>query len=559
MNRCLTDLKWSLVCVAILLGNAFFGDPLYAQSGLRASLERLDTNGNGEIDPDEITPLARPYLERLVRTRSRRSRRLSLDRPIKIDKLQEAARAYSALRNGASGRDVRLEGESTVRPFGLNSDQPLIPEFGLAEVKYPYTQDDLDEADRTLRRYDRNRDGYIDRAEAARNDWTHRNPFDEDLNKDDRLSRLEMAQRYARRRLLDDASDELRKKAWRTGGEIRSRTRKNRERRDNSRSRRRRGSEYWLTASVLRRFDSNRNGRLELQEAQRLGIPFSRIDIDRDGELSRDELYKFLTGMQDEAGNLSEGLPGWFYELDVDRDGQVEMSEFATKWTTAKLKEFTSLDRNDDGLLTPSEVVQSKAMVGGSYHNQDAEVMPPRKTIISEIEVSEDYLIGDLNVQISITHSNTDFLDAYLTGPDGQRIELFTGVGGSGDNFDQTLLDDQARSPITKAKPPFRGTFKPEGLAKRQPGLGHFNGKSVQGVWQLVVRGTRSERFGMLHGWSLIVKPQENMLGTTAATSSQNGPQPDAKTSSSPPQTRRADGPRVATTGQSRTRVQPSP
>ena len=98
------------------------------------------------------------------------------------------------------------------------------------------------------------------------------------------------------------------------------------------------------------------------------------------------------------------------------------MSEFATKWTTEKLQEFTSLDTNDDGLLTPSEIAQSKAMVGGSYHNQTAEVLPPRKTIISEIEVDEDYLIGDLNVQISITHSNTGFLDAYLTGPQGQHL-----------------------------------------------------------------------------------------------------------------------------------------
>jgi len=168
-------------------------------------------------------------------------------------------------------------------------------------------------------------------------------------------------------------------------------------------------------------------------------------------------------------------------------------------------------------------------MVGGSYHNQDAEVLPPHKTIISEIEVSEDYLIGDLNVRISITHSNTSFLDAYLTGPDGQRIELFTEVGGSGDNFEETLLDDQSRSPIAKVRPPFKGTFRPEALDKRQPSLSAFNGKNVNGVWQLVVRGTRSERFGMLHGWSLIVKPQDAMLGSPAEAPAEDGPQPSAR------------------------------
>ena len=186
------------------------------------------------------------------------------------------------------------------------------------------------------------------------------------------------------------------------------------------------------------------------------------------------------------------------------------------------------LDTNGDALLTSMEVAQSKAMVGGSYRNQHAEVLPPRKTIISEIEVSEDYLIGDLNVQISITHSNASFLDAYLTGPDGQRIELFTEVGGSGDNFDQTYFDDQSRIPITKARPPFKGAFIPEGLLKKQPGLSEFNGKSIKGVWQLVVRGTRNERFGMLHGWGLIVKPLGDGLADTPLIPKPESPTPTA-------------------------------
>ncbi|NQV23413.1 MAG: calcium sensor EFh, partial [Rhodopirellula sp.] len=60
-----------------------------AQAGLRESLERLDRNQNGLIDPNEITPLARPYLERITK-----ERRMDLDRPNEIKKLQEAARIY---------------------------------------------------------------------------------------------------------------------------------------------------------------------------------------------------------------------------------------------------------------------------------------------------------------------------------------------------------------------------------------------------------------------------------------------------------------------------------
>ena len=323
--------------------------------------------------------------------------------------------------------------------------------------------------------------------------------------------------------------------------------------RDRSQSWRRGSSRSWLTSSILERFDLNRNGRLESHEARSLGIPSGQIDIDQNGELSRDEVQTFLTDMQDKAGDVSEGLPGWFYELDTNQDRQVELSEFATLKTNRTIQEFISLDTNGDGLLTSSEVTQSKAMVGGSYHNQNGEVLPPRKTIISEIEVSENYVIGDLNVQISITHSNTSWLDAFLTGPDGQRIELFTEVGGSGNNFEQTVLDDQSRSPITKARSPFTGTFMPEALAKRQPSLSHFNGKNINGVWQLVVRGTRNERFGMLHGWSLIVKPQERMPGSTTVIPLRNDSGPGVKTSSSPPQNQRTEAPRVRAPAQSPT------
>ena len=506
----------SLVCLASCLGSVCCSVPLYAQAGLRESLEKLDRNDDGFIDPREITPLARPYFEQLAKSGSR-EQRLDLDRPNEISKLQEIARRYYAGRNGMTeDRRVRVkrQSESTVKPFGPQPDQPLVPEFGLAEMKFPYTQDDLDFADRTMSSHDENGDGYIDRDESSRHKWTHRNPFADDLNKDDRLSRLELTQRYARRRLLDRWSNEFRKKDWRTRGEVRA-SREQEERRDESQWWRRGGSDYWLTASLMGRFDSNKNGRLEKQEAEGLEISTARIDTNRDGELTREELFAYIKEEQTEAGGSDE-LPGWFYELDADGDRQVAMHEFATEWTNEKLEEFASLDSSGDGLLTSAEVIQSKTISGSSYRNNTAEVLPPGKTIIAEILVPEEFVIGDLNVQLSITHTNTSCLDAYLTGPDGQRIELFTEVGGSGDHFDETIFDDQSQEPITKARPPFKGTYSPEGLVGRQLGLSHFNGKNAKGVWQLVVRGTRSDRFGMLHNWALLIKRQDQLLESEA-------------------------------------------
>ncbi len=484
----------------------------HAQASLRESLERLDRDQDGRIDPEEITPRARPYLERIAE-----SRRLSLERSNDIESLQEAARVYHAIRNGVADQRVEIQMDTSLKEFGADKDAVLIPDFGLADLKYPYNQEDVDEARRTMRRYDRNRDGFIDRQEAADSSWTHSDPFESDLNKDGRISSMEFTQRYARRRLLANASGELIQKAQRVGGMGIERANSKREDDDRGDSSwwRRGGSNSWLAASMLGRFDADRNGRLELKETTTLGLPVGRIDIDRDGQLSRSELQAYLTELQEEATAEIEGIPGWFYELDADRDGQVAMSEFTEEWTEAKFLEFERLDANQDGLLTARELASSRAIMGGSYTCSQAQVLAPGKTVISEIDIDEDFFIADVDLQLSITHTSTGLLDGYLLGPDGQRIELFSEVGGSGDHFDDTVFDDQAEVPIVKAQSPFSGRFQTQGQIKRQPSLSHFVGSNARGVWQLIVRGTRNDRFGMLHEWSLIFKTQEGLLSSS--------------------------------------------
>ncbi|MFN3189503.1 MAG: proprotein convertase P-domain-containing protein [Aureliella sp.] len=504
--RSLASVGFAFSCLLSLV--ALPVSEAHAQAGLRESLERLDKDEDGRIGPDEITPLARPYLERIAK-----ARRLSLYRENDISDFQEAARIYYALQNGVASDRTRATPDESLRSFRPDDDDYLVPEFGLAEVKYRYTQDDVDEAENTLNRYDRDDNGFLSRREVLRARWTHLDPFESDVNKDNQLSKMELIQRYARRRLLDDASDELVQRARRVGNGIEPSRKRPEGREDRSSWWRRGGSSSWLAASLLGRFDANRNGRLEAGESAELGMPVGIIDIDRNGELTREELLAYLQPMQEEFGEPGDGLPGWFYELDQNRDTQISMPEFAAEWSDGRVEEFDRLDLNQDGLLTESEVLQAKSVMGGSFSNDTATILPPRKTIISEIEVTEDLEIRELSLQLSITHTSVGYLDGYLTGPDGQRIELFTEVGGSGDHFQKTTFSDKASAPINKARPPFEGKFLPEGLVKRQPGLGHWTGKNAKGVWQLVIRGTRSERFGMLHDWKLMFQAQEDSIG----------------------------------------------
>ena len=509
VSRFLPRMRGSIVGLLGLLGVIVVSSSAFGQAGLREALERLDINQNGQIDPSEITPQARPYIERITHNQSKSWK----EKEISIERLTDIARRYYYGKNGGFGRELRPEGESTIKPFGPDEDEPLVPDFGLAIVKYPYIQADLDLARQVMGSYDRNRDGFIDRREAGQaRKWTHRNPFDDDLNKDDRISVMELTQRYARRRLVENMSQELEQKRERVGTDVRPAFRKPDPRRQAQRSRASRGSSSYLARGLVSRFDTNRNGRLEINESLSLGLPAGEIDLDQDGNLTREELTAYLTREQEEAGKLVEGLPEWFYVLDRNRDQQVSMGEYTKEWTESKFKEFSSWDSNGDGLVTIPEVLQSETVSGGSYTNKNAEILSPRRTMVSEIEVTEDYPVGDLDLQISITHSYLSFLDCYLTGPAGQRIELFTEVGGSDDHFDRTIFDDQSPVSITRANYPFKGYFQPEAVIKKQPSLSHFNGKSVKGIWQLTIRGQRSDRIGMLNGWALIVQPEGQVV-----------------------------------------------
>ncbi|NET01684.1 MAG: filamentous hemagglutinin N-terminal domain-containing protein [Sphaerospermopsis sp. SIO1G1] len=109
--------------------------------------------------------------------------------------------------------------------------------------------------------------------------------------------------------------------------------------------------------------------------------------------------------------------------------------------------------------------------------------------------VSEEQTIENLDVQFSAEHSINRNLTATLTSPDGTTLELFSGVGGSEDNFQDTVLDDSARTSIDNGSPPFQGEFQPTGKG----GLDVFNNKNSKGNWILEVTNNASLDSGTLY------------------------------------------------------------
>ena len=112
---------------------------------------------------------------------------------------------------------------------------------------------------------------------------------------------------------------------------------------------------------------------------------------------------------------------------------------------------------------------------------------------------------ADFAVTLSILHPNAGDLTVRLDSPDGTRVALLSRVGDSGDNFTDTVFDDQAPQPITNGSAPFTGTFKP-----REP-LAQLIDQIVAGTWKLNVsdqEAGNTESPQNLQSWSLRVGDQ---------------------------------------------------
>lgn len=154
--------------------------------------------------------------------------------------------------------------------------------------------------------------------------------------------------------------------------------------------------------------------------------------------------------------------------------------------------------------------------------------------VVDSMSVSDDYEIADINVRIdSLTHTWDGDVTVGIRGPNGYGTDLvsltgwmaggvFTNFGSQGDNYTNTVIDDEAANGLvqaTSAQAPYTGNWKPTfnspgwvGLIGANPDsnphLGSFDGTSTFGTWKMVVSDWTSPDSGTLNGWSLIITPR---------------------------------------------------
>ncbi|MGB3075769.1 MAG: CotH kinase family protein [Chitinophagales bacterium] len=139
-----------------------------------------------------------------------------------------------------------------------------------------------------------------------------------------------------------------------------------------------------------------------------------------------------------------------------------------------------------------------------TYYTVVNEVIPDNGTVVTfDLAVSGlpnviDTTFGLESVCFNITHTWDSDLQIKLISPDGTTVLLISGVGGDGDNFIYTCLNDFSPNPVGGGSAPFTGMYAAMG------DLGLINnGQNPNGTWKLQCNDTYPQDEGTLHNFQI--------------------------------------------------------
>jgi filamentous hemagglutinin family protein len=105
--------------------------------------------------------------------------------------------------------------------------------------------------------------------------------------------------------------------------------------------------------------------------------------------------------------------------------------------------------------------------------------------------------VSHLTVAFDIDHPHDENLFLLLSNDSGTMAFLLGGIGGTGQNFRHTILDDDAPIAIFEGTAPFTGRFRPF-----DP-LATFDGQPLNGQWTLLLLDSDLNDVARLNSWSL--------------------------------------------------------
>jgi subtilisin-like proprotein convertase family protein/V8-like Glu-specific endopeptidase len=247
------------------------------------------------------------------------------------------------------------------------------------------------------------------------------------------------------------------------------------------------------------------------------------INVPRQDNATVDCAAPVISNVQVGSVTGSSAVVTW--ETDEPADSEVSYASTPPPWSTEAMPELVTSHQVDlRGLAACTSYsfhVRSEDGAGnivtddnaGIYYsfstgenNQPAfdsvdvpKAINDNTTITSEVVITEDEPVLDVDVLLNLTHTYDGDLDIFLIGPNGTRVELTTDNGGTGEDFVDTIFDDEAETAITSGSAPFTGRFRPEGT------LADLDGISSAGTWTLEITDDAGADQGQLTGWAVIL------------------------------------------------------
>ncbi|MFN5370558.1 MAG: M4 family metallopeptidase, partial [Bacteroidia bacterium] len=121
-----------------------------------------------------------------------------------------------------------------------------------------------------------------------------------------------------------------------------------------------------------------------------------------------------------------------------------------------------------------------------------------------------------ISVRINLTHTYNGDLAIWLEAPNGDLLGLARGVGGSADNFTNTVFSDAGSAQIPATGAPYTGTYKPWqssftqcSATMNKTSFAALGGGTINpnGTWKLRVADFYATDIGTINNWSLTFPP----------------------------------------------------
>ncbi|HMQ98286.1 MAG TPA: T9SS type A sorting domain-containing protein [Ignavibacteria bacterium] len=193
--------------------------------------------------------------------------------------------------------------------------------------------------------------------------------------------------------------------------------------------------------------------------------------------------------------------------------GAVDSSSFT--WTptvvgnyTLKIFSGAATDENrSNDTITQVVTVQPAGLVNSQTQicrNNVNLVIPDNSTVKDSIvvNIANAFNVVDVNVRIDTLNHTWDSDLSFTLSRGAASCNIISAVGGSGDNFRNTVLNDSATTPIASGTAPFTGTYIPSSP------LSSLNGVPVNGSWVLTITDNATGDTGLLKAWCIQVTYQ---------------------------------------------------